>query len=701
MSNTAQHQRADPEISAPSDDRLSLPFLEAFTPRFRGEIWENSAGVGMGRGYANEGRAFEISSACYLKPVQREIRTRPYGKFVIRAAVQMLKTFGTIEEPAGFFIEHEPGDMGIYLPADASAFDQAKSRLMPRLKAIPGVKRLVEAAEADNRFDITTAEFYLPGMTLRVWPLNESSTQRITLRYVFISDAFLAKRNGLIAQAMARTTQHDTTSLKDYKIIIESQGGDEGDDFDVEWKTTDQRTLHTVCPLCGSGQPFEFHRRRPEGFAARPPLNVPSLDHEAWVAHHSPLLLKPERRDCGFKRGDEELIRRAEGDYNEQEILRGTYYECFHCGGAWRDTPAVRRQLDEASYYVATNANALPENVGFSWPSWAGQRLAWGGEHVMLGYLKGKEALEKYGNVELLRQWYQKRAARAWDPQLTQKVVTVEAGSWDPATGQPDKPLIPDEHSRKMSVDCQKHEQLDTVGTFWYEAIVVDRFGNAKQLARGFARSWEEWIAVQRHWKIPNAQVTVDGRKWTPQIYLRAAAEYEVVDGMLLGRKVKTVSCWKILFGDDARQFRHPDGQQRPWSPMKLVPMTIFDREGKRLVVRLQTYRWSNLAFELQLDAILQGLPGSPKYEVLDRRRLPAATQEKEVNDFTYERQMSAVYLTEKKGKQVYDKLRRNNHYRDTRLMNMVRMSMDGLLGHVAPILADQGNEEGRMQSAE
>ncbi len=68
-------------------------------------------------------------------------------------------------------------------------------------------------------------------------------------------------------------------------------------------------------------------------------------------------LLKPERRHCGFKRGDDALIKRADGTYNEGEVLKQTYYECYHCGGAWRDTKATRKQLDESSYYVASNPN--------------------------------------------------------------------------------------------------------------------------------------------------------------------------------------------------------------------------------------------------------------------------------------------------------------------------------------------------------
>ena len=248
--------------------KLGMSFAEAIGKTFRGEIWENSKGVPMGRGYANEGEPFDPQSACYLKHVMKAIREKPFGTFVIKAAVQTLKTFGTIEEPAAYFMQHDPGDMGIYFSGDDVGFDQSKSRFTPRLRSMPGVEAMLAAAEEEDQNMITTAKFFLRNMVLRVMPLNESTTQRITLRYVMISDAFLAKRTGLIKQAKARTTQHNSTRVKDYKIIIESQGCDKGDDFETEWKATDMAEIHTVCPHCGKGQQWDWSRERGADFEA-------------------------------------------------------------------------------------------------------------------------------------------------------------------------------------------------------------------------------------------------------------------------------------------------------------------------------------------------------------------------------------------------------------------------------------------------
>jgi hypothetical protein len=74
-----------------------------------------------------------------------------------------------------------------------------------------------------------------------------------------------------------------------------------------------------------------------------------------------------------------------------------------------------------------------------------------------------------------------------------------------------------------------------------------------------------------------------------------------------------------------------------------------------------------------------------PKFEVLSREHLDDQTRLKETGDLTYEKQMSAEYLTEKKGQQYFDKLRKDNHYFDCECMLLVRMAMDGILGHIAP----------------
>lgn len=646
---------------------------EHFKPPYRGEIWECFADVPMGRGYANEGLPFDIRTANYLRDVQREIRSRPFGKFVCKAAVQMGKTLGCVEQPVGYFIMHEPGDMTVYLPAEA--MDQAKSRLMPYIKALPGVANLVDAVEAGNRFDITTAEFYLPGMTLRVWPLNEGSTQRITLRYVLISDAYLAKSDGMIQQAIARTTQHNSNVLRDYKIIIESQGGIEGDDFDKEWHTTDMRELHVNCPACGTSQPFAWTRYRPDDFVPVPPLIVPSLDHTAWIAHHRELFLKADHRYSGMKRGAEELIKRDDGSYNEREVLRHTYYECFYCGSAWQDNPETRRQLDESSHYVATNPNALPENVGFSWPAWAGQRLAWGGDHCMLGYLRAKHNYDKLGNREDLKQWYQKRAATAWNSDLG-------GGSQDkmPANISDDAPIV-GEKIRIGAVDCQFNlthlvYQCWAIGDgtpprlLHYEWIKPPARLETDSEKREFCQNRVRALNAEHKIQQQNFMVDAGHR---PDLVREWAARDAVYAPIKVGQAVrKKWVTYGLLIGDDRASYKwdHP-GRTATYERFKRRETVLVDtiQPGGKMRMPICHQLWSNPSIK-EIAARWRDGDGAPQIQVPERFRKDGGKE-------GFWAQMNSERKLPWKGrpgKERWDNEGKPNHAWDGWCMVMVRM---------------------------
>ena len=530
--------RFDPEMEAPAFDVV--------TPRFRGEIWEYIGDVPMRRGYANDGKPFDIETANYLRPIFRAIKDRAIPYVAVLAAVQTLKTFACIEAAAAWFIGNDPGDMAIYIGGDDDACHQIRSRTKEWWESIPAVGRLFAAAMDNNRWDITTQVYLLPNMTMNIWGLNESSTQRVSLQRVLISDAFLAKRNGMMAQAMRRTTAHKTQ-----KIIVESQGGEAGDDFDEFFRSTNMGALHVVCPLCGMGQPFLFHRRRADDFVAVPPKEIPSLDHAAWISLNTPLLKDESRRNCGFKRGDEATIRRADGTYDELEIMRQTYYECYHCGGEWNDTPAMRLALDHSAYYVPTNPGAAPGRVGFSWPAWAGQRLAWGGEKVMLGYLRAKQRKELFGNEEDLKQWYQKSAGAIWDPKLAIELRQARRDTYEVAAAKHDAWRL------FIVVD----NQLDLM-TQWVVVWACKQNGDLRQIWRGALHGLAEVRKKQMEYLddsgkplVKDQWVFLDGR-YRPEQICR-----EIIDNRYghwsMYNGEPTWMAWTILQGSQYEYFSH------------------------------------------------------------------------------------------------------------------------------------------------
>jgi hypothetical protein len=298
-------------------------------------------------------------------------------------------------------------------------------------------------------------------------------------------------------------------------------------------------------------------------------------------------------------------------------------------------------------------------------------------ENSAKSFLKAKDA-ERNGNMEDLKTWHMAERAEFWEPRLMQKQTVTTIGSYDP------KAIVENEHHRGLVIDCQKHLELDTVGTFWCEAYVADKMGNSWQLERGFVTSWDELRAMQRKWRIPNHYVCIDGRKWTPAILQKVAEFRELQKGGFMGRPMNFWSSWKVFLGDDARHFPWFDKQYRVWSPPMIRSEFIINPKGEREVVRVSMFRWSNPSIKDQLNDLIIGGEGKPQFKWLARTQISQRQQAKEQGDLTWEQQMSAeVRTVEKNGKVIWTKIRPNNHAWDLSCMRLVRMAQDGLAGHI------------------
>jgi hypothetical protein len=516
---------------------------------FRGEIWEDDTEVPLVQDAASGGRPFDINTCQYWKPVLRVANMPTTRRIYITAANQIMKTL-TCELIARHKIKHDPGHMVLYDMTIEASEDHGKTRFMPFIKSIPGIARVIDQVEAENRFNVTTTDIQLPGMILRLRPLNEASTQRISCRYIFIHDAFFHEKNGQIRRAFIRARAFEGQEL----IVVESQGGEEGDDFsELANKQSTNADLHVTCPLCGGKQKFALHAERADDFVGRPPKTEVSLDHDAWINHYTPLLLKEENRHAGFKRGPEELIKLPGGDYNEPAVMRETFYECYHCGGAWRDDGEfgpTRQALDASSEYVPTRTNVLPGHYGFRIPCWINSRVRWG--TVMLQYLRAMQAKETHGNLLPLQEFETKWAANTWDPHR-QRILRIQAraeydlaeaklGAWRLA-------LIADNQQELM------HQ--------WVSVWAVNQDGSSRQLWRGVCRGLEEVRKKQLEYGVDekgrpvlrDRWVFLDGRYKHGDIVKHIFKHKYGVWGTYQGERLWMG--WKILHGSPRSDFSH------------------------------------------------------------------------------------------------------------------------------------------------
>ena len=673
---------------------------KANTPPFRGEIWEDDASVGLSQDSSHGNKPFDINTCIYWKPALQKANHPDTRLIGIQAANQIAKSL-ICELIARHKIKHDPGHMVLYDQTIDASDDHMKTRFMPFLKSIPAIREQIEQvieATSNGRFAVTDTDIRLPGMILRGRPMNESSTQRITIRYMFIHDAAIPgenARNGILRKARIRLTQYIGQEL----LVVESQGGtienEVPDDFTMLMEETDKGELYVNCPHCGQSQNFTLKGwtpRREDDFVPTPPRNIPSLDHTSWVTHYRPLLLDARRRTAGFKRGDELLAQMGEGLFNERDIRAHTVYECFHCGERWPDTPELRDTLQKTSHFVPTNPGAAAGRFGFIIPAWVCPRIPWG--QLMLEKVQADNA-KVLGNDLLIQEWETKRAAATYDPrQHIARVASVTA-TIDPLN------RIPDELFRTMDVDCQKDKQLsavkgeDMTGHFWATAFATDKAGNDVQLWRGYCTSWEEWIAKYKELGIPTMNVSVDGGFKPDEVKAMAArnaakacaiCQQEYKDGKPVCKHTAgtILTTWTMMRGSDTHSFRWDDGVAREYRIERPEEATLYDANGGTRVVKVNVITWSNFRIKNMVDAQLRQMPGAPRITRLPDRSelLSERTRLMEVDNCTWDNQMNSETIS-KEGKPKWIAVHKENHYRDCLCEHWVKKLQAGVAGRM------------------
>lgn len=462
---------------------------------------DNCKGAPMGKGHGNKCAEFDIETACYLIPQVAAYHLPTTRKLVIMAGVKTLKSF-FVELAAAYHICHSIGDVIIYFGTGEVADDVSTTRILSYYDGIASYRDKLSTLA--KRFDETNSAVKFPDKTFFLKPANLGNLQQKNLGFMGFQDAFVTGATGMIDQGIERTTQY----ASDKKIVIESQGGEAGFDFDRHYLDTDQRELHVACPDCGKSHLFNWKVfddsfiRRGDDFVPTPPLIVPSLDHGAWIEHNRPLLLDQTKRIAGFKCIASDKINCENVHEFEKDVLYQTRFECFHCGSLWRDDGQfgdTRIGLDKSSHYIPARHDALIENVGFNTPQWINRRLPWG--NILLQKFK-REQVAAAGNIEPLKQWWQKFAARTWSEELLDgTLMTSFELNYDPAN------LWDKEWRRCGIVDVQLH------GThFWVEFFAIAKDGEARSLWCGCMMSFKEIEEKQLELKVQHNRMFFDAQ---------------------------------------------------------------------------------------------------------------------------------------------------------------------------------------------
>lgn len=644
---------APPQVAV--DEGLFREIFAAQGRSYRGGVVENLEGAPMGKGHGNDNQPFDIETACYLKPIFAEydaaLANGTRLLLVLKAGVKTMKSFA-LEVCAGDHVCNRIGDAAIFFGSAEAAETTATTRILNYLKGddngtggIPRFKKKMETIR--SRFDDTMGKLGFPDKTLFILSANLGNTQQKNLAFAGLQDAFVTEKSGMITEMIARTTQYE----KECVIFLESQGGEKDFDFERKYDETDQRELHVNCPACGHQHEFNWKvydqqlMTRPDDFNAALPLArieeiktmhmgspAPKIE-AAMEAARKELSAALKGRIAGFRRGPDELIKLPDGGYNESAILKETHFECFWCGSIWRDDGefgATRIALDKSAgkpeNYVPARTDALPGNVGFNVPQWINRRLGWG--KMMLEYLKAHKTNKEFGNINDLKQWWQKTAARSWDNDISAKSperIGATIYEIDPAK------KVPGELVRISATDLQFNlthmiYQAWAIGDgmrprlLHYEWIKPPTVGMPDHLAREHCktrvRELDKQFAIEPQNSMKDAAHRTDlAREW--------AAE----DAILVpikdhsGRKAMKWITYGLLLGDDRASYKWAlPGRAPMLARFKQHEWVNVDaiKDGRRVKIPVHHRLWSNPSIK-EIAVRWRDGDSAPKIEVHDK----------------------------------------------------------------------------------
>ena len=436
---------------------------------------------------------FKSANSPWVREVMEAIVNADIREVSIIAPVQSSKTVSA-ELCLCYIIANFPGPCLWLSQTDADAKDQAESRLHKLFEECDAVKNLFPF---DRHKKKTQTIFFSNGMTL--WVLGahaKSNLQSRSIRWL-IGDETWQWPSGHMQQAQARVTAFGWLG----KCIFLSQGGEENDDTHKKFETTDMREWQFRCPKCGKFQPFKWS-------------NI------EWDKAYS-----DENNQIDF-----------------EKVRRTVRLVCEFCKHEIADSDANRKLLNSSAKFVAMNPNAAKTKVGFHWNSLAS--MSWGELAEM--YLRAKES-SKRGDIEDLKNFYQKRLALAWGDLEEDFSLDISPSGYrmgndwelEAAIGAKNV-ILPPPHENKNRVRLR----FLTVDVQMDHFFAVVRSWSANASSRliycGKLQTWEDIEILQEKFEVFPQLVFIDAGYSTFEVYRNCAKNN-----------------WTALRGDGRKDFTH------------------------------------------------------------------------------------------------------------------------------------------------
>jgi len=444
---------------------------------------------------------FDIDATPWLREPMLWIADDENKEVVVMAPVGSGKTT-MLEGILPWIIAEEPGPTLITMQTDDDARAWVDTRFHPSLKSNDKVAPLLPSGKQRGNF--RKGEILFPHMPLHIGGANLANLQSKSIRWVYGDECWLWKP-GMLEEARRRT--HDRWNSR---VVLVSQGGVEGDQFDAAFQDADIHDFCFECPKCKQRQTYQW-------------------------------------KQVKFKH-----VKTEGEEWDWDAITESVHYECANedCKEKFEDRAEVRRQLSASGKYISRNNNAKPGRIAANYPAMAVWWINW--SKLVHEWITAQDARKRM-NMAPMRQFIQKRLAQSWvEPSetISLKGATDAYQLKEYFNGE----KWEEENFRFMTVDVQQDH-------FWAVIRAWSIEGKSRLLYEGKIDEWEGLRMLRDRMKVPNRCVFVD-RGYRPETVA------------LECRKSQTPNDpnpWNCLLGEESNGYASKVGKRRVMKPYSSI----------------------------------------------------------------------------------------------------------------------------------
>lgn len=450
----------------------------------------------------------------------------------------------TIFEVCGSYaVAQDPGDLLMLGQNDKLIKDWMESRFLKVLRRSPWTRDFIPSGK--DRNDAKKTSIIFRHMSMFTGGANESNTQEKSMRYCF-GDEVWKWAQGIIGEFLKR--HHNRMNRK---MLLQSQGGDEGTEWHEFCRNGKWHVGHHQCPECREFFPVEMKN----------------------------LIYGVVNPDTGKR----QVQRDPNDEYDWPAIYDSVRYVCPGCETEFEDNVNNRRQWSKVKPVWDGNKH-FPDRVTYSWTFMTVWTKEWR-EIAKLWILANDQ--RKKGNLEPLKQFINKDLGQFWEepsdsPTLQTggeryaKMLFHEGEKWE------------GEHYRFMTIDVQK-------GHFWCVVRAWKIGGASRLLWEGKIGTWQSLFEIQRRYGIENPDVAIDGAYEIDEVIKQVSKH--------CGPDIE--GWWKVFIGEDsAKGYAFDVGTpKRPKRVWKIYSKYKYDTTASQ--IRFRTIRFSNLRAKDALKGIM------------------------------------------------------------------------------------------------